>query len=43
MNGLISAIARAKSDAAGYRDRLKVAAKVEKMRLELERDRSAAS
>ena len=38
VNGLISAIARANSDAAGYGNRLKVAAKVEQMRLELERD-----
>jgi hemolysin D len=38
VNGLVSAIARAKSDAAGYSSRLKVASKVEQMRLELERD-----
>jgi hemolysin D len=38
VNGLMSTIARAKSDQAGYSSRLQVASKVEQMRLELERD-----
>jgi hemolysin D len=37
MNGLVAAIARANSDAAGYRTRLEVASKVEGMRRDLER------
>ncbi len=37
VNGLMSAIARARSDAAGYRNRLEVATSVEGMRRELER------
>ncbi len=37
VNGLMSAIARARSDAVGYRNRLEVATSVEQMRRELER------
>jgi hemolysin D len=37
VNGLVAAIARANSDATGYRSRLDVASKVEGMRRELER------
>jgi HlyD family secretion protein len=37
INGLVSEIAKANSDAAGYRSRLVVAADVEKMRRDLER------
>jgi hemolysin D len=37
VNGLMSAIARARSDAAGYRNRFEVATSVEGMRRELER------
>jgi hemolysin D len=37
VNGLVAAIARANSDAAGYRTRLEVASKVEGMRRDLER------
>ena len=37
ISGLVSAIARAKADVAGYQDRLKVAVDVENMRKELER------
>jgi hemolysin D len=37
VNGLIASIARANSDATGYRSRLEVASKVEGMRRELER------
>ena len=36
VNGLMSAIARARSDAVGYRNRLEVATSVEEMRRELE-------
>jgi HlyD family secretion protein len=37
INGLVSAIAKANSDATGYRNRLEVATNVEKMRRDLER------
>jgi HlyD family secretion protein len=37
INGLVSAIAKANSDATGYRSRLEVATNVEKMRRDLER------
>ncbi len=37
INGIVSGIARANSDAAGYRSRLEVATNVEKMRRDLER------
>ena len=37
INGIVSAIAKANSDAAGYRNRLEVATNVEKMRRDLER------
>jgi hemolysin D len=37
INGLVSAIAKANSDAAGFRSRLQVASKVEDMRRDLER------
>jgi hemolysin D len=37
INGLVSAIAKANADAAGYRSRLEVASTVEKMRQDLER------
>jgi hemolysin D len=37
INGLVSGIAKANSDAAGYRSRLEVASNVEKMRRDLER------
>src|SRR6185503_8200907 len=37
INGIVSAIAKANSDAAGYRNRLEVASNVEKMRRDLEK------
>ena len=37
INGLVSAIAKANSDAAGYRNRLQVASSVEQMRRDLEK------